>query len=286
MEVKGIVVNHKTFGIGTVIEYMDRYITVEFVCKKVKFIYPDIFKTLLKAEDDAIQSTIILEIEAAKVEAEEKKKIEESIKSTTDERQNEEPSIQKTTVDKDMTHKSKLDEKTRRIAGRRMTFFVFQGNTFDKEYRGGYIWAPVTNKNGNRFHHWDRLLDVQEGDIILHGCNGYIRAVSVAKAVCYECVQPPELTVEDLWDIDGRRIDCDYIYIEKPIKTSAFIDDIIRLCNVKYAPFDKTGNGNMGYLFEINKELALIFLNASIGQNSYLDTELYIKELISEINNY
>ncbi len=39
----------------------------------------------------------------------------------------------------------------KRISGKRMIFFVFQGNTFDKEFNGGYIWAPISNKAGINF---------------------------------------------------------------------------------------------------------------------------------------
>ena len=45
--------------------------------------------------------------------------------------------------------------------------------------------------------------------------------------------------------------------------------NIIRFCQVKYSPFDKDGNGNMGYLFDINRELA-----------KYLSEQLSIKIII------
>lgn len=73
-----------------------------------------------------------------------------------------------------------------------------------------------------------------------------------------------------------------YTGIKNPIKTIEFKDDIIRLCQVKYAPFDKDGNGNMGYLFDINRELAKIFIKASVKQNKYLADIDYIVELLSE----
>ena len=36
----------------------------------------------------------------------------------------------------------------KRISGKRMIFFVFQGNIFEREFKGGYIWAPISNKSG------------------------------------------------------------------------------------------------------------------------------------------
>jgi DNA-binding NarL/FixJ family response regulator len=223
----------------------------------------DEIKTVKKAEEERRQA----ELAARKVE-EERKIAAEVVKGAA------------------VSHKAgyipKPVARSQRIEGKRMTFFVFQGNTFDKEFSGGYIWAPISNKAGTMPHHWTRLLDVRKGDIILHGYDGYVKAISTAKAPCYECVQPNELTVEGLWERDGRRVDCDYIEIRNPVKTSMFKDDIIRLCQVKYSPFDKDGNGNMGYLFEINRELAKIFVEASVINNSYLSEISYISDFLAE----
>ena len=126
------------------------------------------------------------------------------------------------------------------------------------------------------FHHWDRLLDVREGDIIFHGCDACVQAISTARGECYECHQPEELRSEDLWEPDGRRVDCDYILIDNPIKTALVRDDILRLCNVKYAPFDRDGNGNMGYLYELPRELAkLVSFYYIIAYTRMAQTEMF-----------
>lgn len=82
-------------------------------------------------------------------------------------------------------------------------YFVFQGNTFEEESRGGYIWAPIFDSAKRKPHHWERLCDVKEGDIIFHGCGGYIKAVSVAKGRCFDCIQPLEIADRELWDNHG-----------------------------------------------------------------------------------
>ena len=163
-----------------------------------------------------------------------------------------------------------------------MTFYVFQGNTFDRESKGGYLWAPLCSKDGGTPHHWTRMLDVQKGDIILHGCSAQVQAVSIARDKCYDCIQPSELRTEELWEPAGRRIDCEYLVLDRPIRTADYVDDILRLCNVKYAPFDKDGNGNMGYLYEINRELARIFLRGIVKANPQLANVDYISELLME----
>ena len=82
--------------------------------------------------------------------------------------------------------------------------------------------------------------------------------------------------------MDGRRVDSDYIMLQHPIKTSDHIDDIIRLCNTKYAPFNKYGTGNQGYLFEINREMAHIFVVAAAKANPYIKGSETIQNFLSE----
>ena len=70
--------------------------------------------------------------------------------------------------------------------------------------------------------------------------------------------------------------------LSTPIKTSNYIEDIVRLCNTKYSPFNKYGTGNMGYLYEINREMAKIFLNAAVTANPYLKSHQIIAGLLAE----
>lgn len=267
---------HSSFGIGTITEVKGNFITVKFSSRESKFIYPDAFEKFIQAQNNEVQNAILAEISATKKLTEEKKQAELALIESRKQQLVATPKAPTT-----VKHYS-TPAPTKRTSGKPMTFYVFQGSTFDKEYRGGYIWAPITNKAGTRPHHWTRLLDVREGDIILHGCGGYVQAVSVACGPCYECKQPAELTTENLWDLEGRRVDCDYTYIQRPIKTSTLAKDIIRYCGVKYAPFDRDGNGNMGYLFEINRDLAKIFINASLKANPNLGNLPYIQDLLSE----
>ena len=276
MDLLNLKVRHKVFGSGIVTDVNGEYLTVQFESKEAKFVYPDAFENFLIAEDDAVQTFILGEVNLKKQAAAEERQAAEAARKAEAERR---LAKKQTAL---LTKNKKINERPKRIEGKRMVFFVFQGNTFNKEYNGGYIWAPVSDRAGNKPHHWERLLDVRQGDIILHGCDGYIKAISIAKTSCFDCSQPAELAVEELWDREGRRVDCDYTGIKNPIKTIEFKDDIIRLCQVKYAPFDKDGNGNMGYLFDINRELAKIFIKASVKQNKYLADIDYIVELLSE----
>ena len=274
-------VKHTILGNGTVTAQEAAQVTVSFATKTSRFVYPNAFASFLICEDPTIQDAILTEIAEANAAAEVQKHAEEEARQKAEEQRAAEAAEKRAAVISTTT-KKKVTSTYKRIPGKRMTFFVFQGTTYDRESRGGYIWAPITSKDGKRVFHWDSLLDVRSGDIFLHGVDGYVQAVSTARGECYDCIQPTELSSEELWDREGRRVDCDYIMIRNAIKTSDFVDDIVRLCNVKYAPFDRNGSGNMGYLFEINRDLARIFLRASADFNPSLKEVDYIKELLAE----
>lgn len=265
MNLINVKVLHKTLGEGCVISQDDKHIKVKFAIRTCEFQYPEAFRKFLMAEDLRINEIIMSEIAVndAKI-AEEKQRIEAERKAEEDRKLEE--------FAKKAGHKTmdKVIKRVERIEGQNLTFLVFQGNTFDAEYRGGFIWAPKYNQAGKTCHHWDRLLDVREGDLIVHCADGYIQAISMAKGICYDAESPRELSEEQLWAKDGRMIDCDYIKVENTVKHSDYKDTILKYCQVKYAPFDKDGNGNMGYLFDLDKELARFFIEKIVVKNGYL----------------
>lgn len=273
---------HKMFGTGTVSLHVGDLFTVDFSAKTSKFQYNEAtFTKFLTAEDPAVHAALLKEFEEIRI-AEAQKKYEEELAK----KKAEEARLLALAAEKKATEDLKSAKKTlvkqERIPGKRMAFYVFQGGTFEQESRGGYMWAPISNRSGSTCHHWDRLLDVHPDDIILHGYNASVQTVSIARDYCYESKQPEELRTEDLWDLPGRRVDCDYTVFNTPINTSHFTEDILRLCKVKYAPFNKDGTGNMGYLYELNRELAQIFLRAAVAKNPYLEELDYISEFLAE----
>lgn len=193
----------------------------------------------MKCENAVIQQAVLQEIADTKAAVKAQKRTEEETQKRAEEQRAAEVAMGKTTLQK------KFVIHQRRIPGKHMTFFVFQGNTYDYESRGDYIWAPVSNKAGNTFHHWDRLLDVRPGDIILHGCSGYVQAISTAKGECYECNQPDELRTDNLWIQEGRKVDCDYIPIKYPMKI------LPRLCSTCQSLDDELFWGTLNKVIHI-----------------------------------
>lgn len=274
-------VRHERFGEGVVLLFDGTNMTISFSNGEKTLRYPDTFETKMHAMDPEIQAKITCDIEAkqqaerqAAEEAAARKALEISAKRA-------EESIHSKAPKKRSTSKQSAGP-SKRVSGQPKTYYVFQGKTFESESRGGYIWAPISGKSGQSLHHWELLTDVRAGDIILHGCNGKVMAISVAKDRCYECKQPNELKTEDMWENEGRRVDCDYTRISHPISTSDFSSAIEQYCKATYSPFNINNRGRQGYLFEWNRDLAKVFILATIKKNMYLADVEYIERFLAE----
>ena len=134
-------------------------------------------------------------------------------------------------------------------------FFVFQNKTYDREKKGEYLWAPKGTPA-----HWKNLRQIKKGDMIFHSYNGNLVAISIATTNCFDSPQPQELLTEKLWENDGWKVMCKYYFVPHPITFSDYKDKILELQPKKYAPFNRTGRGNTGYLFLLNQEISSFFL--------------------------
>ncbi|MFB3164731.1 HNH endonuclease [Neobacillus sp. 179-J 1A1 HS] len=138
-------------------------------------------------------------------------------------------------------------------------FLVFQNKSYKEERTGGYLWAPQKNETGQTFHHWTDMKMIQKNDIIFNSYNGKLVSVLIAKENCIEHERPTGLDQLDLWEKDGWLVNAEYIDLEEPITYKDYMEDILKLQDNKYAPFNKSGRGNTGYLFRVSKELANFF---------------------------
>lgn len=247
-------------GIGTVVEQTDTRVFVKFANGIVEFEYGMALVNNLvsidKTELDAIKADIA-ELEAAKRAAE----LDEIRSKVSEIRSNASGSD-------GGANAANPYVPTERVAGRALTYLVFQGTNYDKEEAGQYIFAPEFNQSGRKVHHWERLTELREGDVIFHGANKYILAISRVKEP-YKNSPNPDANFNDLesWQRQGRKVLCDYHVLKTPIKHSNYKAKIIEFCNVKFAPFDKNGNGNMGYLYPLDINLAKFFIQEIAKQN-------------------
>lgn len=67
----------------------------------------------------------------------------------------------------------------------RAIFFVFQSKKeFECEHHESVIKAPYYDDGKHQPHHWARLVNVQKGDLIVHGVERLVLAISEAKGPC------------------------------------------------------------------------------------------------------
>ena len=147
-------------------------------------------------------------------------------------------------------------------------WLVFQGKEFYKEIPEGYMYANKYDTAGRPLFFFDNLLHVKDGDLIFNTVNGGILAISIAKGNCFDS------NIRNS-SIIGRQVNVKSIILNQPIITQNYKEAIIEKCTgLKYQPFDKNGNGRRGYLFELRKPLAHIFLREILTINPSLNTEI------------
>lgn len=148
-------------------------------------------------------------------------------------------------------------------------FIVMQGHTYQEEKGLEIIWSPKKDRGGNVPHSWKRMMDVKEGDRIFHYVKGNIVAVSIAEEDCKESNKPSIMKSHDQWNDEGYLVSLKFHELEKPINIREKFEEISHLLPIKYSPFQSDANGNQGYLYPCNEELALKLMELIGDSNIY-----------------
>lgn len=163
----------------------------------------------------------------------------------------------------------------------RNTFFCFQGNQYQAECYGGYIFAL----SGKGVASWERLLEVKEGDIIFHCEDQKIKAISIAADSKSFITDRPKghYSANNYPDNTGRMVKTKYQLLNHPISTACYKKEIIAFQgnpDGKGYPFNVNGTGNQGYLFSLNKSLAKFFMEEIVKCNPFMKEKDYVKDLL------
>ncbi len=163
---------------------------------------------------------------------------------------------------------------------KRNIYFVFQNQAmFAVQFVEGYLWAPANSSQ----HHWNRMEKLMPGDVILHSVGAMIFGISVVSGSCEEYMEPIALSEKTGERRIGRMVKSDYTQIKSPIVTSNYKEEIKELCKGKmYQPFNKNGTGNDGYLFEIDRRLAKLFISETAKKNECVAKLDYVVEILAE----
>lgn len=288
MNLIGEKVTSARYGIGTITSIDSGYMTIQFDEKVSKFKYPDAFQKHICLKNEALQSEMNAIATAA---VEEKVTAEVKAKAQKYKEFMESVDAARAPVKKEPSHKVGTTSKKTTVSaqkgiikwdpGKKRTYYCFQGGSFNDEYAGGYIWAPYESKYGMKFHYWDRLKDLKAGDMIFHAVHGKIRAISLVREESIIAARPEELVGMFEGDTHGYLVRCNYTYINNPISAWDYTEQIKVYSQVKYAPFNVNGTGNLGYLYELDQRLATLFLEESVKKNPVLGDIDFVKEFLT-----
>ena len=153
-------------------------------------------------------------------------------------------------------------------------FYVFQGETYDEECSGGYVWSPQRNKFGRKNAGYTTMTQVKKGDFILHNANAKIMAISIAQVDCYEAMQPEALKTANPsidWGNEGYRIDTNYFIFDTPLRITDY-KEWFRQHYQKDSAFMINGRGKQQYMCHLAPEHAVFILEkaAAIQQEENL----------------
>ena len=134
-------------------------------------------------------------------------------------------------------------------------WWVSQGNYYAIELKWGYLWVPQWHKSGKTIHHWERIKELETGDIVFSYVDQSIAAVSKVISEFYEANRPIPMPERDVIK-EGFRVDLKCNPLPKPLKIYQIIYDLQQILSkqTRYKPLNKNGHGNQGYIFPLIDE--------------------------------
>lgn len=164
-------------------------------------------------------------------------------------------------------------------------YYIFQGETFDEERDGGYVWAPQLNKSGGKNAGYTMITNIRKGDFILHNSNGKIVSISIAKADYYEANQPHELSMADTsvdWEDEGYRVDTEYFDFDVPVIATNY-KGWLKDHFIEGSAFTKAGTGKQQYMCRLADEHAIFLLQKAIELQKGTEVLNHLKDALAEI---
>ncbi len=131
------------------------------------------------------------------------------------------------------------------------SYIVMQGETYREEKRLGILKTATLDKAGTTPHSWERMKLLEKGDRTFH----YVKGAIVAVGTIQEKAKASSTGADAYWQAP-----CEYLELDDALEISPHIESLNKHMPLKYAAFQPDGNGNSGYLYPCNEELALHFV--------------------------
>ncbi|HEY2052508.1 MAG TPA: EVE domain-containing protein [Solirubrobacterales bacterium] len=178
-----------------------------------------------------------------------------------------------------------LRERADQDSTQQVVWWVNQGSHYREERDGGYLWAPLADRNGRPMRHWQSLRQANPGELVLNYANGRIRGVGTVEEPAIEEARPEELA--DAWERNGLMVKVRYSELSESIS----LDDIPVDWRLNQGPpFDRKGAVQQkGYFFELKstfvEQLAARFPQLGLGEprEPTLRGESYIEPPFADI---
>jgi hypothetical protein len=143
-------------------------------------------------------------------------------------------------------------------------WWVNQGQTYKKEFSGGYLWSPQVDANGAFNYSYQTMTLVEPGDVIFSFAESKILAIGVAQRKAYLGPKPEFGNVVNNWDSKGWYVDVEFSILEESFHPKSYLDKLLPHLPEKYSPLLKNGNGNQKlYLVDISYEIAEILFSGA-----------------------
>ena len=140
-------------------------------------------------------------------------------------------------------------------------WWVNQNQTYKAEVQGGFLWSPKVNKDGRRNQFYDNMALVKPGDLIFSFADTKIKAVGIANGSAQTADKPDFGSSGENWQNEGWLVPAEFKELQIQPRPKDFIDELLPHLSEKYAPLQKTGDGNQGvYLASISESVAEIIL--------------------------
>lgn len=129
------------------------------------------------------------------------------------------------------------------------TWWVNQGSKKGKP-QNSTVWAPDTNKRGNKQWHWETMWEANVGDKIYHYTDGFIVGVSHVLESAKPAANPYPNNA--MWEKQGKILTVDFELFKTPIPKSKIPVDIRTNAIGKEGPFNIRGDVQQGYFFPVS----------------------------------
>ncbi len=140
-------------------------------------------------------------------------------------------------------------------------WWVNQGETYSEASQRGDIWAPTLDRAGREQGHWNRVREVQDGDLLIHYSDGAIRALGIAGGNASDRSNPSKQ--DNLWAQDGWGTDVQYYSLPQALPIGKLGEEVVSLIQeIPDGPLTRTGGVKQGYLWRFTTEAFQAFASA------------------------